>query len=151
VLAVLAFIGNLGWSEILVILVIAVLIFGKDLPQAASKAYMQARKLRSAVDDLRRETGIERELRDIERNVREAEWEARRKVSAPSLPRPTASSSLASTTPALPLAPRSSAESTPAATAVPPPAPAVSEPASTPSEPTDTEPAPPLPPTDAAS
>jgi len=74
----LGFIGNLNPIEILVILVVAVLIFGKDLPQAASKAYLQVRKLRNAVDDLRRETGIDRELRNIERNVREAEWEARR-------------------------------------------------------------------------
>jgi Sec-independent protein translocase protein TatA len=76
--AVLAFFSNLGFPELLLIVVVAVLIFGKNLPQAASKAYVQARKLRNAVDDLRRETGIDRELRDIERNVREAEWEARK-------------------------------------------------------------------------
>lgn len=74
----LALFQNIGPLEILVIVVVAVLIFGKDLPQAASKAYLQLRKLRGAVDDLRRDTGIERELRDIERRVREAEWEARR-------------------------------------------------------------------------
>jgi Sec-independent protein translocase protein TatA len=80
---VLAFLGNLGPLEIVVILVIAVLIFGKDLPQAASKVYLQARKLRNAVDDLRRDSGIDRELRDIERSVREAEWEARRAAALP--------------------------------------------------------------------
>ena len=62
----------------LLILVVAILIFGRDLPQAASKAYLQARKLRNAVDDLRRESGIDQEIRNIERTVREAEWEARR-------------------------------------------------------------------------
>jgi len=74
----LALLNNIGPLEIVVIVVVAVLIFGKDLPQAASKAYLQLRKLRGAVDDLRRDSGIERELRDIERRVREAEWEARR-------------------------------------------------------------------------
>ena len=78
----LAFIGNLGFPELVLIALLAVLIFGKDLPQAASKAYVQVRKLRNAVDDLRRETGIDKELRDIERTVREAEWEARRAASS---------------------------------------------------------------------
>lgn len=78
----LAFIGNLGFPELVLIALVAVLIFGKDLPQAASKAYVQVRKLRNAVDDLRRESGIDKELRDIERTVREAEWEARRAASS---------------------------------------------------------------------
>jgi Sec-independent protein translocase protein TatA len=74
---VLAFL-NLGPLELVLIAVVAVLVFGKDLPQAASRAYLQVRKLRGALDDLRRDSGIERELREIERTVREAEWEARR-------------------------------------------------------------------------
>ena len=69
---------NIGMGEFVLIAVIAILIFGKDLPQAASKAYLQVRKLRNAVDDLRRESGIEHELRNIERTVREAEWEVRK-------------------------------------------------------------------------
>ena len=60
----LALFGNLGMLEMVLILVVAVLVFGKDLPQAASKAYLQARKLRNAVDDLRREIrdGFERRI-----------------------------------------------------------------------------------------
>jgi Sec-independent protein translocase protein TatA len=82
------FLSNLGPTEIVVIAIVAVLVFGKNLPQAASKALAQARKLRGALEDLRRETGIDRELRNIERSVREAEWEARRPV--PSAPPPAA-------------------------------------------------------------
>lgn len=78
IVTVLAFLTNIGLPELLVIAVIAVLIFGKDLPQAASKAYLQVRKLRNAVDDLRRDSGIEHELRNIERSVREAEWEVKK-------------------------------------------------------------------------
>ncbi len=74
----LAFLTNIGLPELVVIAVIAVLIFGKDLPQAASKAFVQVRKLRNAVDDLRRDSGIEREIRNIERNMREADWELRK-------------------------------------------------------------------------
>lgn len=79
----LALLGNIGMLELVLIAVIAVLVFGRDLPQAASKAYLQVRKLRNSLDDLRRESGIDRELRELERTVREAEWEARRAV-APS-------------------------------------------------------------------
>ena len=86
----LAFLGDIGLFELVVIAVVGVLVFGKDLPQAASKAYMQVRKLRGAVDDLRRDTGIDRELRNIERTVREAEWEARRtEAGGANLPRAT--------------------------------------------------------------
>jgi Sec-independent protein translocase protein TatA len=60
-----------------VILLVAVLIFGNRLPEAASKAYLQFRKLRQSVDDMRRDTGIDRELRNIERSVREATYESR--------------------------------------------------------------------------
>lgn len=82
----LAFLGNFGPLELVLIGIVAVLVFGKNLPQAASKAYLQVRKLRNAVDDLRRDSGIEREIRNIERTVREAEWEARRKEAPASPP-----------------------------------------------------------------
>ena len=81
---------DIGVFELVVIAVVGVLVFGKDLPQAASKAYLQVRKLRGAVDGLRRDTGIDRELRNIERTVREAEWEARRtEAGGGNLPRAT--------------------------------------------------------------
>jgi Sec-independent protein translocase protein TatA len=83
---VLALLDNLGFTELLVIAVVALLLFGKDLPRAASKAYLEFRKLRNKLDDLRRDSGIERELRDIERSVREAEWEARRRERLPASP-----------------------------------------------------------------
>ena len=73
----LAFLGNLGPSEIVVIVVVAVLIFGNRLPEAASKAYVQFRKLRQSMDEMRRDTGIDREIRNIERSVRDATIEAR--------------------------------------------------------------------------
>jgi Sec-independent protein translocase protein TatA len=104
--SMLAFLSNLGWSELLLIALVAVLIFGKNLPQAASKAYMQVRKLRNAVDDLRRDSGIEQELRNIERSVREAEWEARKLESlARSDPKPAQPAGPPGASPAVPPAP----------------------------------------------
>ncbi len=114
-----AILGNLGPGEIVLILIIAVLIFGDRLPEAASKAYLQFRKLRQSVDDLRRESGIDRELHRIERSVREAAWEARvdPELRAPLEPR----------------APRA-ALSPPASRPAEPPAPPAPEPASPPPE-----------------
>lgn len=83
----LAFLSNLGPPEIILIAIVAILVFGKNLPEAAAKAVVQIRKFRSAVDDLKRDSGIEKEIRDIERSVREAEWEARRARPAETLPR----------------------------------------------------------------
>ncbi len=135
----MALLGNFGVLELVLIAVVAVLVFGKDLPQAASKAYMQVRKLRNAVDDLRRDSGIERELRDIERTVREAEWEARRKAAAPVpsvVPRSTLPAPVADALPAAPA---------PAAAPSTPPAPAE------PRAPDGSRGEPPAAPTDAAS
>ena len=71
-----ALIGNLAPWELLVIAVVAVIVFGKSLPQVAAKGYMQLRRLRRSMEELRRESGIDREMRSIEREMRDAEREA---------------------------------------------------------------------------
>lgn len=65
--------GNLAPWELIVIAVVAVIAFGKSLPQVAARAYMQLRRLRRAMEQMRRESGIDRELRSIEHSMREAE------------------------------------------------------------------------------
>lgn len=72
-----ALLGNLSFSETVVIVVLALLIFGDKLPQVAARAYGEVRKLRRTLDDMRRSTGIDRELRDIQRSVEEASNQAR--------------------------------------------------------------------------
>jgi Sec-independent protein translocase protein TatA len=62
-----AFLWNLGFSEIAVVLIVAVLIFGKRLPQVAGDAVRQVAKLRRHLDTLRRESGIDREIFDVKR------------------------------------------------------------------------------------
>jgi len=73
---VLSLIGNLSPLEIVVVGVLAILIFGKRLPEVASRALYQLRRLRRSMEDMRRETGIDREIRSIERSVQQAAWEA---------------------------------------------------------------------------
>ncbi len=72
----LVFIGNLAPLEIVVIVVIAILVFGRRLPEVAGRFLYQLRRLRQSMYDLRRETGIDQELRNVERSMRKAAWEA---------------------------------------------------------------------------
>ena len=73
----LAFFGNLAPSEVLVLAVIAVLVFGKRLPEVAGRGYTQLRRWRQSLDQLRRETGIDRELHNIKYQVDDAARRAR--------------------------------------------------------------------------
>jgi len=73
----LALFGNLSLSELLVIAVIAVLVFGERLPQAAARAYREVMRLRRQLDQMRRESGIDKEFRDIERTFRSTADSAR--------------------------------------------------------------------------
>lgn len=73
---VLAFFGNLAPTEVLVLAVVAVLVFGKRLPEVAGRGFTQLRRWRQSLDQLRRETGIDQELRNIERGVRDVQRRA---------------------------------------------------------------------------
>ena len=68
----LGFITNIGLPELTVIAALAVVIFGRRLPQVAAEAYRQIVRLRQAIEKVRRDSGIDRELRDIEYEVRDA-------------------------------------------------------------------------------
>ena len=72
----LAFFGNLAPMELLLLAVVAVLVFGRRLPEVAGRGYTQIRRWRQSLDQLRRETGIDSELHKIGRSVREASRQA---------------------------------------------------------------------------
>ena len=71
----LALIGNLDFTEILIILVVAVMVFGERLPEVAMRGAAQLVKLRRMVGRMWREAGLDEELRrvrrDLDRQVRE--------------------------------------------------------------------------------
>ena len=67
-----AFLENLSLPEICIVIVVAVMVFGGNLPQAAGQAAAQLQKLRRSLGDLKRETGIDREIAEMRRNVEEA-------------------------------------------------------------------------------
>jgi len=59
----LAFLTNLDLSEFVVILVVAVLIFGRRLPEVAAKGAVQLQRLRRGMQEFRRESGFDDEMR----------------------------------------------------------------------------------------
>jgi Sec-independent protein translocase protein TatA len=72
----LSFIDNIGWSEMLLVALVSILVFGKRLPEVAGQAAHQVKKMRRALDDMRRESGIDQEIAEVERSLREIEREA---------------------------------------------------------------------------
>jgi len=69
----IALIGNVNWMELMLIAVIAVIVFGRDLPRVAAKAFIQLQKLRRGVQQVWRETGISQEMRNLSRELEEGE------------------------------------------------------------------------------
>lgn len=77
-----AFMGSLAWTEVLVILAAALMIFGGNLPEVALRLVAQVMRARRAVSKMWRDTGLEDELRrvrrDIENNIpRDADFDLR--------------------------------------------------------------------------
>jgi Sec-independent protein translocase protein TatA len=68
----LAIFDNLGFSELMIVLVAAVLIFGKRLPEVAAQAGQQLAKFRRSLQDIKNETGIDNDLRKIQRDLQDA-------------------------------------------------------------------------------
>lgn len=78
----IAFIGPLAWTEILIILAAALMIFGGNLPEVALRGVAHFMRFRRAVAKMWRDTGLEDELRRVRREVenslpREADFEVR--------------------------------------------------------------------------
>lgn len=73
--SMLAFISNISPGELVLVLIVAVLIFGRRLPEVAARGAIQVQKLRKGVQDFRRESGFDDEVRRaramIENPVRE--------------------------------------------------------------------------------
>ena len=72
----LGLIWNMSIQEFVLIAVVAVLVFGKRLPQVAGQAFRQVARLRRQLDDFRRESGIDREFRDVQDSLRDVTRQA---------------------------------------------------------------------------
>ena len=88
---------DIGWSELLVIAIVAVVVVGpKDLPRLmrtvgryTSRARGLAREFRASFEELGRETELEEINREMERIRREDPVRQRTNAIAPPLPKPT--------------------------------------------------------------
>lgn len=66
---VLALFGNLSYGELLFILVVAIMVFGRRLPEVAARGAHQVVKLRRSLGTMWRETGLAEEWRQLQRGV----------------------------------------------------------------------------------
>jgi len=66
---VLAIFGDLAFSELLLIAAVALMVFGKRLPEVAVRAAAHVTRLRRSLTEMWREAGIEDELRKVRRDV----------------------------------------------------------------------------------
>jgi len=69
---VFAIFEDVGMSEILVIGVFGVLLFGKRLPEVASQAGAQLVKFRRSLQQVKAESGMDQEVRKIQRVIEDA-------------------------------------------------------------------------------
>jgi len=74
----MALFGDLALMEILVIVALAVMVFGRDLPRVAAKAYSQVQKARRALTSVWRESGVGEEFRRLQRELDREAQEVRR-------------------------------------------------------------------------
>jgi Sec-independent protein translocase protein TatA len=65
----LALIGNLDILELLLIAAVALMVFGKRLPEVTMRGMAQVMKLRREVARMWREAGLEEELRKVRRDL----------------------------------------------------------------------------------
>lgn len=65
----LAFLGNVGLSESLLLVVVAILVFGGRLPEVARDAMRVVHKVRRSFDELRREVDLGGDLHRVRRDL----------------------------------------------------------------------------------
>ncbi|MEO0649245.1 MAG: twin-arginine translocase TatA/TatE family subunit [Planctomycetota bacterium] len=94
-MAPFAFIQNINPTELMVIAVVAVLVFGRRLPEVAGQAAAHVGRAKREFNKLRRETGIDEEIRDARRTFEQAGYEARRDPNAPTIEPPSSGAGVA--------------------------------------------------------
>jgi Sec-independent protein translocase protein TatA len=81
----LGLINNLAFPELVIIAIIAILIFGRRLPQVVGQGAAHLGRARRTLESLWRETGIEKEVRDVQREIERIERKVPRNLTPSAL------------------------------------------------------------------
>jgi Sec-independent protein translocase protein TatA len=73
----LAIFSNLSFTEVALIALMGILVFGRKLPRIAVEVATQVTKMRRSLNKVWRETGVQDEIRRMQREIRDAEYEVR--------------------------------------------------------------------------
>ena len=65
----LALFGNLSFVEVVLFSIVAILVFGRRLPEVIGDGARKLGALRRSLEDLRRETGIDADLREVRQSL----------------------------------------------------------------------------------
>lgn len=68
----LALFDNIGFGELMLVVIVALLVFGRRLPEVAGQAGGQIARLKRSLEDLRQESGIDKEVRRMQDEIRKA-------------------------------------------------------------------------------
>ena len=68
----IAFLDNLALPELFLAAIVAVMVFGRRLPQVLAKVFVQVQRARRGVSQVWRETGIGQEMRSLQRELDES-------------------------------------------------------------------------------
>lgn len=73
--AVLAFFPSLGWQEVFLLVVIGLLLFGRDLPSAGRKLGKVVAQLKRTFHDFKDQMDRDESLREVRKSIEEAKRE----------------------------------------------------------------------------
>lgn len=73
-----AFLPSLGWQEMLLLLVIGLLLYGRNLPEAGRKLGIAVSKLKRGFDEFKRQIDADADVKDIKRTFQDTAGDLRR-------------------------------------------------------------------------
>jgi Sec-independent protein translocase protein TatA len=80
---VFAFLPSLGWQEMFLLLVIGLLLYGRNLPDAGRKLGRMAAQLRRGFDEFKKQMDADADLRDVKQTLQDTTRDLRRAAEVP--------------------------------------------------------------------